>query len=199
MHKTLNIILLMVVAAALGGCKLHDINGDLDGQWQLLQVTNLSTSPLPFDGIATDITNATTTGNATGNATATTDAAPGAVADSDDPYAALTGDTIAVLQPGQSAAPLQRRYYCFQLHTVRLNTANTGLVTDADAGRAYCALAYDPAARTVTLDLVTPSRPNAVTRGYALYDAHTTFAVDRLDAHTLVLASDSARLTLRRY
>lgn len=96
------------------------------------------------------------------------------------------GDEPVVFHPDQ-------HYYCFQLHVCQLRVRN-GIMRGLTGN-----LAYD--GKTVALDFPyadTPEQLSQLTE-WGIYGDRQTFRMTRLDGHTLVMASEQAIVTCRRF
>lgn len=139
-NKALKYILIGLVCLLLPSCYKSDINGQLDGQWQLMSIDNLA--------------------------------------------------------DGQISYPDQL-YYSFQQHTARLGQVDLSNATGEPVPTRYiCNLDYNNP--TVVLTVVAPSNLDELHK-WGMYESPTTFTITTLNREELVLVSEQARLTLRRY
>ncbi len=128
----------VVVLAMLGatGCRKHYINGDLDGQWQVLTIEYKS------DGHT---------------------------------------DNVKTSQV----------YYCFNLHTVNLRQSK------ASPGQIIGNMKYDK--KTLTLEFPTAVDDPGQLSAWGMSATPTTFAVRHLSGDKLVMESDFAVISCRKF
>lgn len=94
--------------------------------------------------------------------------------------------TVENLADGTVSEPYNH-FYCLYLHTA--NLTNPGVAATAN-------MEYDRHDHRLTLEF-----PYGVGKlaPWGIYDITTTFTVEHLNHHTLVIASDKARVTMKKF
>lgn len=94
--------------------------------------------------------------------------------------------TIENLATGEISEPTNL-FYCIYLHTVNLSSPSVA----ATANMTY-------SGKTLKLDFPTVKDAASLNK-WGIYSTETTFNIERLDSSHLTLASENARITLRKF
>lgn len=78
-------------------------------------------------------------------------------------------------------------FYCLYLHTA--NLTNPGVAATAN-------MTYDRKGRRLTLEFPDGAEHLAP---WGIYDITTTFTIEHLNSHSLVIVSDKARVTMKKF